>query len=887
MRRSARLVNKAEEAKAIAEQQAHALSLQAQESTPGRINLHDPSKAAVNRSVGNGSSTGGATTIKTKRPAKRSKKPYGDETEAGSVVSDEPMGQQASTSTDASYDNASRPVDAAAQPNISKVSGSTKRPRRPKRAAAKKLVVESSSGFSGVDSEQTSELSDFSLTSATESSEDEPIINLTRNRRTRGRATRRPARAIESTSKVTSKQMRAYYRDHPTQDPSVWSLHPEIGTIWHSLDAIPLIETAEADQPTDLKLNLLPFQKEGLNWMQKQELGEFKGGVLADEMGMGKTIQMIALLLSEPRGKPNLIVAPTVALMQWLSEIQTHTSSLSVLMFHGQDRTKSLAELMSYDVVLTTYNIIESGFRKQNYGFQRKHEKVKEDSLLHKARWFRIVLDEGHYIKDRACNTARAVFALTAERKWALSGTPLQNRVGELYSLIRFLKADPFSYYFCKLCPCKSLTWQFQGYRACEGCGHSPMQHFCWWNADILKPIQNFGNVGDGGEAFQKLGKLLDHIMLRRTKVQKADDLGLPPRVITVRRDVFNEEEEDMYASLYSDTRRKFTSYVDEGTVLNHYANIFELITKMRLAVNHPDLVLKRLPTANGKVIDPAPGAGLVHSRLVCAICQDEAEDPITSRCKHVFCREDARQFLDTSLEACPRCPACFVPLTIDLSQPTVQIEDDGKEMVKAAASAEGEIQAGGDAFRGSIVNRINLETWRSSTKIEALVEELDKLRSQDHTIKSIVFSQFVNFLDLIHWRLSRAGFACCRLDGRMSPAQRDAIIKTFMQNHEFTVFLISLKAGGIALNLTEASRVFICDPWWNPAVEDQAMDRIHRLGQRRPIQITRLVVENSIESRIIQLQAKKHALFESTIGKDTSALARLTEEDLKFLFVL
>jgi DNA repair protein RAD16 len=105
---------------------------------------------------------------------------------------------------------------------------------------------------------------------------------------------------------------------------------------------------------------------------------------------------------------------------------------------------------------------------------------------------------------------------------------------------------------------------------------------------------------------------------------------------------------------------------------------------------------------------------------------------------------------------------------------------------------------------------------------------------------------------------------------------------------HHLTLTICSsIQAGGIALNLTEASHVFVMDPWWNPAVEDQAMDRIHRLGQRRPIRITRLIVENSIESRIIQLQEKKTALFQSTIGKDADALARLTEEDLRFLFVL
>jgi DNA repair protein RAD16 len=168
-----------------------------------------------------------------------------------------------------------------------------------------------------------------------------------------------------------------------------------------------------------------------------------------------------------------------------------------------------------------------------------------------------------------------------------------------------------------------------------------------------------------------------------------------------------------------------------------------------------------------------------------------------------------------------------------------------------------------------------------------ALVEELTALQKEESTAKSIVFSQFVAFLDLIQWRLSRADFQVVKLDGRMSPQQRDAVIKAFMNDPKVTVFLVSLKAGGVALNLTEASRVFIMDPWWNPAVEDQAFDRIHRLGQYRPIKITRMIIENSIESRILQLQAKKKALFDSTVGKDVNALAKLTEEDLQFLFVM
>jgi len=208
--------------------------------------------------------------------------------------------------------------------------------------------------------------------------------------------------------------------------------------------------------------------------------------------------------------------------------------------------------------------------------------------------------------------------------------------------------------------------------------------------------------------------------------------------------------------------------------------------------------------------------------------------------------------------------------LSIDLEAPA--IEQDEEVTSKA---------------RQGILGRLNHDTWRSSTKIEALLEELDALRQRDATTKSIVFSQFVNFLDLIAWRLQKAGFIICRLEGSMSPQARDATIKHFMNNVEVTVFLVSLKAGGVALNLTEASRVYLMDSWWNPAVEFQAMDRIHRLGQYRPVHAIKLVVEDSIESRIVQLQEKKSAMVDATLSTDDSAMGRLTPEDLGFLFRL
>ncbi|KAJ7477236.1 SNF2 family N-terminal domain-containing protein [Mycena galericulata] len=639
--------------------------------------------------------------------------------------------------------------------------------------------------------------------------------------------------------------------------------HPELKDVWGDLAAnIPIVIPTKADQPANLKLTLLPFQRESLFWMKKQEAGIWNGGMLADEMGMGKTIQVIALFVSD-NVKPNLVIAPTVAIMQWKNEIAAHTDGLQVLIWHGSGRESNPGELEKYDVVLTTYAVLESCFRKQELGFKRKGHLVKEKSPLHRARWNRIILDEAHNIKERATNTAKAAFELKANARWCLSGTPLQNRVGELYSLVRFLGGDPFSFYFCKKCDCKSLHWKFKDKRTCDDCGHSPMQHTCFWNNEILTPIQKHGMAGPGHTAFKKLKILLDRMMLRRTKLQRADDLDLPPRTVLVRRDYFSPEEKELYLSLFSDAKRQFTTYLDEGTILNNYSNIFSLLTRMRQMACHPDLVLRSKTNATKFLPDDPDEA------TVCRICNDVAEDAIQSRCRHIFDRECIKQYLNTAIEQQPECPVCHLPLTIDLDAPALELEQNLPNA------------------RQGILGRLNLDTWRSSTKIEALVEELSNLRLKDATTKSLVFSQFVNFLDLIAYRLQRAGFKICRLEGTMSPQARDATIKHFMGNVEVTVFLVSLKAGGVALNLTEASRVYLMDSWWNPAVEYQAMDRIHRLGQHRPVKAIKLVVEDSIESRIVQLQEKKSAMVDATLSTDDSAMGRLTPADLGFLFRL
>ena len=163
-----------------------------------------------------------------------------------------------------------------------------------------------------------------------------------------------------------------------------------------------------------------------------------------------------------------------------------------------------------------------------------------------------------------------------------------------------------------------------------------------------------------------------------------------------------------------------------------------------------------------------------------------------------------------------------------------------------------------------------------TSPKLELLLEMLDEVLAEGH--KALVFSQWTSFLDLIEPHLASAHVRFGRLDG--STRDRARVVSEFQNAAGPPVLLVSLTAGGLGLNLTAADHVFILDPWWNPAVEDQAADRAHRIGQERPVMVYRLVARNTVEERILALQKKKRAISEAALGAAERASA-VTREDL------
>ena len=355
-------------------------------------------------------------------------------------------------------------------------------------------------------------------------------------------------------------------------------------------------EEEEEDDGTveGLKVKLLPHQVDGVAWMRDKETGVKKkngvlpkGGILADDMGLGKTIQSIALLLTNPRpsqlsttsvtdkkglsanvGKSTLVVAPLALIKQWEAEIKNRvldSHKLRVCVHHGPQRTKRFEDLKKYDVVITTYQILVS-----EHGGSSEREDGPQAGCLG-IHWYRVILDEAHTIKNRNAKATQACYALRAEYRWCLTGTPMQNNLDELQSLIRFLRIKPYN-------------------------------DMSIWKDQITRPMSQ----GRGGVAMKRLQFYLKAFMKRRTKDVLKQEGALNPGgkpgkdgttngfKVTARRvesvlAEFSPEERRFYDRLEQRTDKSLEQMMG-GEKMN-YASALVLLLRLRQACNHPQLL--------------------------------------------------------------------------------------------------------------------------------------------------------------------------------------------------------------------------------------------------------------------------------------------------------
>ncbi|XP_056091436.1 helicase-like transcription factor [Rhinichthys klamathensis goyatoka] len=524
--------------------------------------------------------------------------------------------------------------------------------------------------------------------------------------------------------------------------------------------------------------------------------------------------------------RATLILCPLSVLSNWLDQFEQHIRAdvtLKVYLYYGPERSRSVSLLSGQDVVLTTYNVLSSDFGN------------KASSPLHKVNWLRVVLDEGHVIRNPSALQSKAVLGLQSERRWILSGTPIQNSLKDLYMLLSFLKLKPFDV--------KE-----------------------WWNRIIQRPVTMGDRFG-----LKNLQALVKGITLRRTKNSKVAGhplVQLPARRVFVQHVTLSEEEREEYEQVKREGRNIVGRYFQEGTVMTNYADVLAILVRLRQCCCHPSLVGKY--TVAGDLGTPSELRERLINKITlvlnsgsdeeCAICLDSLRQPVITYCAHVYCRPCICEVIRSEKEQA-KCPLCRAQIkTKEL------VEYPGEEV--EAQSATG-------------------ENWQSSSKVDALMSNLLKLRNEDPTVKSLVVSQFTRFLDVIELPLREYGFSFTRLDGSMNQKTRAKAIQDFQDSSPGspTIMLLSLKAGGVGLNLTAASHVFLMDPAWNPAAEDQCVDRCHRLGQSRDVVITKFIVKDSVEENMVKIQKKKQELVEKAFGgKNTQNLKQARIDEIRTL---
>ncbi|GJP90012.1 hypothetical protein CBS115989_17 [Aspergillus niger] len=601
-----------------------------------------------------------------------------------------------------------------------------------------------------------------------------------------------------------------------------------------------------AESPAALATELLPYQRQGLAWMIAKENPSLpgdggdvvqlwkkngnkytniatnysmtqapplaSGGILADDMGLGKTIQILSLIMvnSQPKtpesSRTTLIVAPVGVMSNWRNQALVHTHSdkaPKVLIYHGQGK-KEASNLDQYDVVVTSYGALAMEYSP--------NAKAPPKKGLFSIHWRRVVLDEGHTIRNPRSKGALAACNLRAGSRWTLTGTPIVNTLKDLYSQVRFLR----------------LT--------------GGLEDLAVFNSVLIRPLLS----GDPDSRLL-LQALMTTICLRRRKDMNFVNLRLPPLTSRILRIKFHTHEQEKYDMFQSEAKGMLLDFKFKDKSNTNYSHLLEVILRLRQVCNHWALCKNRLDKLadlleNNKVVPLTPEnikalqemlQIRIESQDTCPICLDNLEQPVITACAHAFDRPCIEQVIERQ-HKCPMCRA-EIQDTTTLVSPAVEM--------------------------GESTDTVDADPDNPSSKIEALIKILTA-KGQAQGTKTVIFSQWTSFLDLIEPHLFRHGIGFARIDGKMSSISRDNSTLRFSTDPSCTVLLASLSVCSVGLNLVAANQAILCDSWWAPAIEDQAVDRVYRLGQTRETTVWRLVMEDSIEDRVLAIQENKRKLM-------------------------
>ncbi|KAF1829386.1 hypothetical protein BDW02DRAFT_574017 [Decorospora gaudefroyi] len=551
------------------------------------------------------------------------------------------------------------------------------------------------------------------------------------------------------------------------------------------------------------------------------ELVETGGGILADEMGMGKSLSILAMILrtlnaahewaacddmghSKGRGlrrrsRATLIVASSdLMINEWFQELNKHFDGptravINAIKYHGQRRHFVADSLVEADIVITTYHTLVSDFKG-----------TKND--LRNMEWYRLVLDEAHIIRRQSTVLYRTVAEIAARSRWCLTGTPIQNRLEDIGSLLAFLRVSPF-------------------------------HNLSNFRRHIAVPFD------EGGKrrqlAIQRFTTLLDSLCLRRTK----DVLHLPEEEHRVRKVQLSLEERTQYDQtqniMFRAVRNQNGSFDQKSTL-----GMFQVQLQLRIICNHGTW---QQPFSWNRrklhLLDEREAMVASFGRegeITCSVCQQTM--PLsntgsmyrhyTEHCRHVLCSECLEQSIPHGHESTPeKCPLC-APLWANSSQALRQVPSYQEDTYFRAEGRSSKMDV--------LMSDVLADIWGT---------------------KSIIFTCWTRTLDLIQNYLmaaSRGTWKFERIDGECATSKREQILDEFSDDCQLRVLIMTTGTGAVGLNLATANRVFIVEPQWNPSVENQAIARALRLGQKQPVLVTRYVVEETVEQDMRALQENK-----------------------------
>ncbi|KAI8318136.1 P-loop containing nucleoside triphosphate hydrolase protein [Martensiomyces pterosporus] len=701
----------------------------------------------------------------------------------------------------------------------------------------------------------------------------------------------------------------------------------EIISMIEKLQTLSVSKEDRIDTPEGMTVQLHEHQKIGVAWMVANECNsKIRGGILADDMGMGKTIQALSLMMARPPKQGGthgtLIVAPVSVLNHWRQEAESKVTPgrLKVLIHHGPKRASNPEILKQYDIVVTSYGTLSSDWKNLNalrFGRMSATERderdleflsSKECGCIYNIVWRRIILDEAHQIKAQSSKVSRACHDLVGRYRWCLTGTPIQNSFEDIYPQLRFLRFKPY-----------------------------------WQHEEFTALIQ----ASDAGDAH--LRAVFATIMLRRSKTSTLDNkaiLTLPTRQLHIHGITLSHAEQFFY-----DTMAAITMIEGKEDDENTVPNVLSMLIRMRQATSHP-LVASTIPNWQAKLLkmhqkyaqlgcpkelvwlrvnriarkmDPAvlettrsTFANIDTSLPVCAWCSTTMEVPRSSRihtcgslmCSHCWIKHSTSAAANMD---CPSCGKVFAKSTSIISEDMIHSLERGSLMERSVFENIYEAGRGDDndenqdkdknrpmradgGYFDEYDDQAPLEVVRQqvdwvdstfgndkpSSKLRKILSILHKMRQNNPTDKCVIFSEHLELIKMLVGYLESNGFSSVTLTGDMAVKKRQEAIETFSTDAACHVFVISKKAGATGLNLIAANHVILESLWWNPAIDNQAVDRVYRIGQTKDVHIHILVAKDTVDEKMFLVQEKKRQLTNSVIGDGSDGSStKLTREDL------